>query len=101
MGLPSWIDDISQTSTIVRRIVSGRSGAGLGCGLHNVTDEKRKASSAIRSLRPGAAGIVTLNRAASGRPSTNANCFAKAPDFSLIFRFQFDLTISSTLAGRR
>jgi len=85
---------------MVKRIMAGRSGAGLGCGLHNVTGEKRKASSAIRSLRPGAAGIVTLNRAASGKPSTNANCFAKAPDFSLIFRSQFALTISSTFAGR-
>ena len=95
IGSPSWFDDNSRTSTIVRRIVSGKSGAGLGCGLHSVTGEKRKASSAVRSLRPGAAGIFTLNRAASGKPSANVNSGAEASEDSSIFRFQLALIINS------
>src|SRR5436309_715517 len=49
-------------STNIRAIVAGRSGAAPCSGLDNATDEKRTASSATRSLRPGAAGIFTLNR---------------------------------------
>ena len=98
---PPWFDDTSRTSTIVRPIVSGRPGPGLGCGLHTVTGEKRRTSSAVRSLRPGAAGMVTLNRSTVGKRVPNANSRADFPDFSLIWRSHEALTMNSTFAGRR
>ena len=53
--------------------MSGRSGSAPCNGLRNTTGEKRTARSATRSLRPGAAGIFTVNRPASGKPSMKPN----------------------------
>src|ERR1035437_5650242 len=65
MGAPSSGIPTSRTSTNVSAIVSGKSHAPMFDVLHNLTGEKRNASSAFRALRPGAAAISTPARPVS------------------------------------
>src|ERR1035441_10623740 len=73
MGAPSSGIPTSRTSTNVSAIVSGKSHAPMFDVLHNLTGEKRNASSAFRALRPGAAAISTPARPVSAKPSICAN----------------------------
>jgi len=73
IGFPPGSGEVSRTSTIVTESVSGRLAAAPCFGLRKTTVEKRTASSLLRALRPGAAGMSTLSRPCSGKLSTCEN----------------------------
>src|SRR5205823_15649 len=67
IGSPCSGAVVSRMSRRVKETVIGRSGAAPFFGLRTWTQAWRRASSALRGLRPGAAGIVTTKRQVVGK----------------------------------